>query len=1059
MFHEKVLEDNEWYFVNECMYWNDSSSTKEKVVYVITSICEGRNNCKKITFRPEDDDESKATHHTNNCKSIVAGRLAYIHDKYMKLNSKSSTIRLAPKIRDLITHIGKQVKLKLKLRKKYCDKVKCAASKILYWENIKIDTIKAKEQNLKHKIENCDKNIYACKLRKEIAVEELAAMNNWYKFSGDFTSIEMVRTYFEEQYNISVARATMFNWIKASVEGSCVKPKGRPPVLSNESEINLLNCIIELAKLGTSGLDEDYICSLAGDMISDEILKAKFVDGEPGRKWFVNWYRRMEKLTPRLVQTLQKIVTRAKDEALNSERINWWYDSTIKNLDDLGAIERNNNFHVNDPIPEHAYTGEITFKFLQRVLNLDETCISGGQERTGKEKNKKVVTLKNLTSDGKSYVSSTDYNNHITMLAGPVYNGDNAWVGFVVDSNPVQKKLKSDLETVSNTWWQDLRKVNNRQCNELFIEYSKKGSVTKENIVPLLSGMIKHMYPDVSNASPDKRVHIFLDLHSSRTDYANLLKLQSLGIHLHSLILNSTKDTQPADVGIYSGLKRKMTRLKKQTRRNRGGISATDRITIAVEALSTSATIKANLLALKQSGMVPFDRRVLLIKPQVVLNDEKLNQSKDELSRRVLQALHYPTHGLSSTNPPASSCTNPYESSANSKMFVNTHTDTSGSTPYVPDTPLSDSVSSNFDSVSVVESYISGARKKGLDMSETHLWYQKTKSKLEVETKRQVVRDEVVKVKSQCLQEKQEYYTLYETEVAEIETRRAEIDKKRAEIEVEIESRRAEMDKQRAEIEVQIDKQRVEMDKQRTEMEMKHITYQTKAKAEFEKFNHEIQLMETCDEKLGDELIDELSIAVIEQQLLTIERGKKNISGPPLKRKILFIEEEGITNSPLKRVIQERHSLIHQQTTTTTAGRFNRYAGGTLHRLAGPGLTTDAMLNTLKGYDDADSRKSEKAGKRKQSILVKAQQQYQNEMPAIVDKMKAWANGTERISNTVVIKKWLRYKSKEQVAALKSYPESYKDALKGCAEEVRMKALLLAKLDYCINNINNSVTE
>jgi len=153
--------------------------------------------------------------------------------------------------------------------------------------------------------------------------------------------------------------------------------------------------------------------------------------------------------------------------------------------------------------------------FLQqeRLVIYDETCVSGGETRKGKNNiaTKLVSTKERIDQQsGKRKVETANVTKeHITMVAGHTGAGDIAVPIFIVSSKSGLSDLtKQEIENVIPDWTH-FGAVNGVKWTKKIVSYSEKGGITQNNIAGAMIKAFKIMFPDLANED-GRHMHTYI---------------------------------------------------------------------------------------------------------------------------------------------------------------------------------------------------------------------------------------------------------------------------------------------------------------------------------------------------------------------------------------------------------------------------------------------------------------------------------------------------------------------------------------------------------------------
>ena len=485
-------------------------------------------------------------------------------------------------------------------------------------------------QNVEHQREDLDQE------HREL-VKRLSALSK--KAPYFFTSQRAIVQFFNARGPRRVSLSALKRW----TSGQCLGLPGTRCAFDEESEAMLVRAILTRDALGMPMGRED-ILSVAREMAADG---CRFGPHGPTKSWFKGFLKRAKERDPTIICALVRGMDFRTLKWLNRDNINWWFDA-------FNRIVREKRFARE---PEPGEVGESIWLpgMLHRVVCSDETCISGAHTRKASNPPIKAFTSADRvdtenSSTGRRRVARAAHvtEEHITLLASVTLAGSVAPPAYALAaSRDIRPAIRKAIEDAAAKCGgprieQDLPAFNGRDINEAFLAVSESGSVTTDNITPLMTSLFRAMYPDLADED-GKRIIWLTDWHGSRLSSHFLDSMNSLGVVMLGLIPNTTSKTQLADVSLFGPFKCVLEKCQTKWIRENAGkkVDRVVKVTLSSIAMQQTFTRSRILKGAQATGMNPIDRNRLLQDASVRDGDvlrAAFEASKDRWLLNVVQA-------------------------------------------------------------------------------------------------------------------------------------------------------------------------------------------------------------------------------------------------------------------------------------------------------------------------------------------------------------------------------------------------------------------------------------
>ena len=249
------------------------------------------------------------------------------------------------------------------------------------------------------------------------------------------------------------------------------------------------------------------------------------------------------KLLDRLLRNTDIDFSASAQENIEDRRHRWttfanlklWFDVWEMNLIKLGFAKKNKDGEI-----------EISASQLQRIINLDETCLSldGNQGRRGGRPSVSFFDP-NIPQTGKTVSkSSVTY----TLICGSSAAGEALPPHFQFSTTAKtedRQKLKLDvvafMQKTRGTWG-----FESEQLMPVTMGMNEKGGMDDAELAKYLFNSIVPLYPDAED-KPGKRVLIKVDCGPGRKNIEMLAELRARGFYLYPGVPNTTSVTQETD--------------------------------------------------------------------------------------------------------------------------------------------------------------------------------------------------------------------------------------------------------------------------------------------------------------------------------------------------------------------------------------------------------------------------------------------------------------------------------------------------------------------------------
>jgi len=421
---------------------------------------------------------------------------------------------------------------------------------------------------------------------------------------------------FERDYGVKLDSSSLRRGLKKN-------SPGRPPLVSEEEESQLLDLITHFAQHGTI-LTPDLVQKL----LLEIVVNHKSRESLSNRSTFYAWYYRFGKKVcsnnPQFRQAGVRYDGLENLNFYNTDCIDYWYDMVIHQLLELGVAEKGTDNGE-----------ELIWKFPKRVVTIDETStLQRSDHQHDKRTSAKVLLPASVLVDKQGRTLGAPVAaEHITLVVGYNFDGELLPPGWIFKGNgPGLTRRKAEmLDDLAKKYFSSdqLGSCNGTAYYRAPAVASENGSATQENFGVLLESIMKLVYRDASDESPDKRVVVFVDGHVSRFNVQHLRKLREAGIYLVLYPPNCTSKMQPPDVGFFASLKRKMKQ-KLDARRdsNHEQVTVAERIAMIGEAFKECNKRPAILESIEKAGLNPFRRQIHFDDPVLQRNDRMLTKKK-----------------------------------------------------------------------------------------------------------------------------------------------------------------------------------------------------------------------------------------------------------------------------------------------------------------------------------------------------------------------------------------------------------------------------------------------
>jgi len=476
---------------------------------------------------------------------------------------------------------------------------------------------------------------------------------------GFFNSRDELVKFFASRCLPGVSDRSLSRWAK----GDSMGRPGRTMVFDEEAETLLVQTILRLDEAGVP-MGQSEICSLAHSLALEG--RSRFGQFGPTTKWYHAFVRRAKARDPHVMLALERGTDCKLLRWYNSKNITWWHGAYVRKILKYGFAQKT---------PE----GSIEYRdgALDRIVLGDETCVSGGQTRKVKNGAKKIFSLeerleKKITTKKHSYhrrlaLGTAITEEHISLLLNVTLSGQVgplAWI-FSAKNDISDQSRRAVHEATGHCGGfregHDLHPFCGRNIPETIIATSDKGGVTGANITPLMTRIIKSMYPDVA-PEEGKRVLWLTDWHSSRMTSTFLDTMERMGVIFMGWLPNTTSKCQLADVIIFGDVKSKMERIEADWILHNPGkrVDRTKKVEFASKAVAQVVTRNKILEGARLTGVHPIDPKPLLENSACAEGDKLLAVVESSIGTdllRLVQSSPSSSHsGGGSVASPESSC-------------------------------------------------------------------------------------------------------------------------------------------------------------------------------------------------------------------------------------------------------------------------------------------------------------------------------------------------------------------------------------------------------------------
>ncbi|XP_062545718.1 uncharacterized protein LOC134212139 [Armigeres subalbatus] len=363
--------------------------------------------------------------------------------------------------------------------------------------------------------------------------------------------------------------------IRVRLKKPCQNP-GRPPVLSKEEEMHIVNWIISSANVGLP-VDGQRLKTSVAHLFKLSGKKNPFMKGIPGRKWFAGFLKRHQQISRRIPSALSK-----QRVTVTETKIRAWFGHIQSYFD------KNQLHHVAaDP---------------SRVFNMDESAIRlvPTREQVLAKTGEKYVHTKCANSDKEAY-TTLFASNADGILAPPL-------VLF-----PYKQRLPAEIVREAPPGWS--------------VGKTESGWMNRETFYYYLKNVF---HPWLLATKIQLPIIVFVDGHSSHVSYQTTEFCRENGIELICLFPNATHILQPLDVGFFRALKSSWNKRLIEWRTLHAGDAITKHefTPLLKKAVDDMLNIKTTLRnAFRKCGLVPWDPNAVNF--SMVLQPQHSEQGND----------------------------------------------------------------------------------------------------------------------------------------------------------------------------------------------------------------------------------------------------------------------------------------------------------------------------------------------------------------------------------------------------------------------------------------------
>lgn len=378
----------------------------------------------------------------------------------------------------------------------------------------------------------------------------------------DYSSLQVAKAIDLARNGQSIRRAAASanvpeSTVRMKLKAKCAsKNPGRPPVLTKEEEVFIINWIINSAKVGFP-VDAKRLKTSVAYLFKMSGRKSPFTDGIPGRKWMKLFLKRHPNISRRIPSALSKQRT-----TVTEPKIRKWFDQIHSYF-----MANKLNHVAADPV---------------RVFNMDETAMRlvPSREEVFAETGAKYVHTNCANSDKEAYTTLFAANAAGT-LATPL-------VLF-----PYKQRLPAEISLNAPSGYAVGKTESGWMNRETFYYYLK-------NI----------FHPWLLKMEITLPVIVFVDGHTSHISYQTTEFCRENGIELICLFPNATHILQPLDVAFFRGLKARWNKKLIQWRTHHAGemIPKHEFTPLLKKAVDEMGNLKSTLNnGFRKCGLVPWD--------------------------------------------------------------------------------------------------------------------------------------------------------------------------------------------------------------------------------------------------------------------------------------------------------------------------------------------------------------------------------------------------------------------------------------------------------------------
>lgn len=462
-------------------------------------------------------------------------------------------------------------------------------------EQLHVDNYNA--ESIQRKLISCEERLQLAEAQRNDVVE---------RSSSAFSFVQDVVDFFYENFAIRLTKSGLSRW-DCKNKDSAPAIRGHRFKIPQVAEEALLETVLYCDSMGFP-FDRHRIMELVEQMGGSKASKT----------WFNNWFVRMQRTEPRLVQVVARASDLSTNKFFTTNNVNWWFDCFKEAILKYKFAK-----------PSNEPDQEVEWLTPARVFNFDETCTSGGMTRRGLAygRKRKVITLTDRVDPncGKRRAPQPkETDEHHTLVGGANLLGQRLPASWILSA---KTDIRSDQRKEAMRVGAVETIINNQRIKRCFVNTSENGGITLHNIGGILLEIINEVYPDVADRD-GSRVLVLCDWHSSRFNKDMLEAFAKTGVVMIGFLPNCTSKMQPMDVGCFGYFKAKRDKFEHRWKLDNPGESVNRMAKIEIAARAYKELGPETILkSFELTGINPLNRQVLLNLPCVQTQGDTLEQA------------------------------------------------------------------------------------------------------------------------------------------------------------------------------------------------------------------------------------------------------------------------------------------------------------------------------------------------------------------------------------------------------------------------------------------------